>query len=70
MNYNELTRRLSNLGCTFRRTAKGSHEIWWRSERKRYTTIPRHGNKDIKTGTLKKILRDLEIGADEWEQSR
>jgi predicted RNA binding protein YcfA (HicA-like mRNA interferase family) len=56
------------MGCALRRTAKGSHEIWWHPGRKRYTTIPHHGAKDIKTGTLKKILRDLGINAEEWEK--
>lgn len=67
MNYAEVTRRLERLGYEFRRTAKGSHEIWWHPSRKRYTTIPRHGTKDIKIGTLKKILRDLGISSEEWE---
>ncbi len=70
MNYLELTRRLEKLGCEFRRTAKGSHEIWWHPGRKRYTAIPHHGAKDIKAGTLKKILRDLEISPEEWDRLR
>lgn len=67
MNYAELTRRLIDLGFEYRRTGKGSHEIWWHPGRKLYTAIPRHGSKDIKKGTLKKILRDLGIGSDDWE---
>lgn len=68
MNYREVTRRLKQLGCEFRREAKGSHEIWWHPLKKRYTTIPHHGNKDIAQGTLRKILRDLEISKSDWEK--
>jgi len=67
MNYADLTRRLTKLGFEFRRTGKGSHEIWWHPIRKLYTAIPRHGAKDIKKGTLLKILRDLTITHEEWE---
>jgi len=59
MTYGELTRKLRKLGCKFRRKAKGGHEIWWHPGRKLYTTIPRHGRKDITIGTLNKILKDL-----------
>ncbi|MBI4331400.1 MAG: type II toxin-antitoxin system HicA family toxin [Chloroflexi bacterium] len=61
MTYSELTRKLKKLGCEFRRQAKGDHEIWWRPERKLYTSIPHHTNKEIATGTLNAILRDLGI---------
>ena len=61
MNYAELTRKLKKLGCRFRRRAKGSHEIWWHPGRKLYTTIPRHGRKEIATSTLNKILKDLDF---------
>ncbi|MBE0415566.1 MAG: type II toxin-antitoxin system HicA family toxin [Dehalococcoidia bacterium] len=59
MKYSELTRKLTKLGCEFRRQAKGGHEIWWHPGRKRYTTIPHHGAKDIPKGTLAAILTDL-----------
>jgi len=65
MNYADLTRKLQKLGCEFRRQAKGSHELWWHPGRKLYSTIPHHGAKDIKKGTLRKILRDLEISPGE-----
>ncbi|MBI4670430.1 MAG: type II toxin-antitoxin system HicA family toxin [Chloroflexi bacterium] len=68
MTYTELTKRLKQLGCEFKREGKGSHEVWWHPQRRRITTIPHHGNRDIKEGTLRKVLRDLEIGREEWEQ--
>lgn len=61
MTYRVLTKRLRGLGCEYVRAAAGSHEIWWRPENQRFTTIPRHGNRDIPAGTLRAILRDLGI---------
>jgi len=59
MKYGELVRRLRLLGVEFGRQAAGSHEIWWRPATGATTTIPNHGNRDIPTRTLSKILRDL-----------
>jgi predicted RNA binding protein YcfA (HicA-like mRNA interferase family) len=59
--HRELTKHLRRLGCEFVRQAGGSHEIWWRPENRRFTTIPRHGSRDIAEGTLRAILRDLSI---------
>lgn len=69
MTYRVLARKLRRLGCEFVRLAAGSHEIWWRPENKRFTTIPRHGNRDIPAGTLGAILRDLGISRREFEQA-
>ncbi len=60
LTYRQLTTQLQRLGCEFRRQAKGSHEIWWCPEKRRYTTIPRHTG-PIDRGTLRKILQDLDI---------
>jgi len=57
--YSELTRKLRRIGIEFRRQARGSHEIWWDPQRKRYTLIPNHPGADIKKKTLAKILKDL-----------
>lgn len=65
MTYSELTRQLSRLGVVFRRQAKGSHEIWWHPGRKVYTLIPNHRGREIKKGTLAKILRDLGLSEDD-----
>ncbi len=62
MNYRELTAFLRQQGCEFRRRAKGSHEIWWSPEKRLYTTVP-HSQGDLDTGTLKKILKDLDLQA-------
>ncbi len=40
--YREIVQRLKTHGFRFDRQAAGSHEIWFNSETKRYTTIPNH----------------------------
>ena len=59
MTYHILARKLRRLGCELVRQAPGSHEIWWNPENKLFTTMPHRGSKDIPTGTLAAILRDL-----------
>lgn len=63
LTYRELIQILRQQGCEFRREAKGSHEIWWHPAKRLYTTVPKHGG-TIDTGTLRKILRDLDIDPD------
>ncbi len=65
MNYQTLTKKLRRLGCEFVRYGSGSHEIWWNPKRNRFTAIPFHGSKDFKVGTLRAILRKLDITPDE-----
>ncbi|HFE66467.1 MAG TPA: type II toxin-antitoxin system HicA family toxin [Chloroflexi bacterium] len=66
MKYKEVTRRLRSLGCEFKRQADGSHEIWWHPGKRKFTVIPRHGGRDIPKGTLRAILRQLDIDPDEF----
>ena len=54
-------RKLERLGCVFERQGSGSHEIWLNPANGRRTSIPRHGNRDLATGTLHEIRRDLGI---------
>jgi predicted RNA binding protein YcfA (HicA-like mRNA interferase family) len=61
MNYRQLTRRLRQLGCEFVRQAHGSYEVWWNPGNRRFTVIPRHGGRDLPSGTLRVILRQLDI---------
>lgn len=68
MNYRELTRRLRKLGCDFVRQGPGSHEIWWNPIERRFTTIPRHGSKDLPIGTLRAILRDLNVSPEKLKE--
>jgi predicted RNA binding protein YcfA (HicA-like mRNA interferase family) len=38
---------------------RGSHHVVRRGEL--WTTVPVHGNRSLKIGTLRKILRDIEL---------
>ena len=40
--YREIARKLKACGFEFDRQAAGSHEIWFNSKTRRYTTIPNH----------------------------
>ncbi len=69
MTYRELTRKLRRLGCVFDRQAGGSHEIWINPANKQETTVPRHGNRDLATGTVHGIRRDLGISRQEFDRA-
>ncbi|MBU0512891.1 MAG: type II toxin-antitoxin system HicA family toxin [Chloroflexi bacterium] len=66
MKYREAAKRLRKLGCEYIRPGAGSHCIWWNPVLDHYTTIPNWGSRDIKTGTLRRILRDLGISRREF----
>ena len=70
MRYRELTRRLRELGCEYVRSGHGSHRIWWNPQKSLYTTIPDWGSRDLKTGLVRAILRDLDISPNEFYQDR
>jgi predicted RNA binding protein YcfA (HicA-like mRNA interferase family) len=59
MRYSELRRKLRRLGCEPLRQAGGSHEIWWRPETELRAVVPNYAAREIPTGTLRAILRDL-----------
>jgi predicted RNA binding protein YcfA (HicA-like mRNA interferase family) len=63
--YREVIRRLKEFGFEFDRQAAGSHEIWFNPWTKRYTTIPNHSG-DIPEGTLRAILRQAGVDADQF----
>ena len=69
MTYRELTRKLRRLGCAFDRKAGGSHEIWINPANNQETTVPRHGNRDLATGTVHGIRRDLGINREDFDQA-
>lgn len=63
--YRDIIRILKKFGFTFYRQAAGSHEIWFNSETKRFTTIPNHAG-DLPEGTLRAILKQADIDAEEF----
>ena len=66
MTYRQLTRKLRNLGCEFKRQSKGSHEIWHNPRVNRSAVIPRHHG-DLPAGTIRGILKQLEISREELD---
>jgi mRNA interferase HicA len=67
MKYREITKRLKAMGCyEIKRKGKGSHRKWINPVSNKGTVIPEWGNKDLKEGTLKAILKQLEIDPDKW----
>ncbi|TSA16844.1 type II toxin-antitoxin system HicA family toxin [bacterium] len=63
--YREVVSRLRSLGFSFHRHAAGSHEIWYNSSTKRYTTIPNHPG-DLPEGTLRAILKQADVTPEEF----
>jgi len=67
--FRQVVKRLKALGFEFDRQAAGSHEIWYSSATRRYTTIPNHPG-DLPEGTLRAILKQAGVTADEFLQSQ
>jgi predicted RNA binding protein YcfA (HicA-like mRNA interferase family) len=65
--YREVVRKLKKFGFAFDRQAAGSHEIWYNPDSNRYTTLPNHPG-DIPEGTLRAILKQAGIAAEEFIQ--
>jgi mRNA interferase HicA len=58
MNSNELKRWLKKQGCTFEENrGKGSHITVQFKDK--FTVMPMHGSKDLPTGTVEAIKRQL-----------
>jgi len=62
MKYRELAEKLRAIGCQdIERRGGGSHRKWFNPATNRGTTIPDWGQKDLKTGTISAICRQLGI---------
>mgnify|MGYP001643916260 CR=1 FL=1 len=59
MKTNELLKILREAGCEPKRQAKGSHQIWWNPETGKQCTVPIHPSKEVGTGLVKKITKEL-----------
>ena len=59
----ELIRFLERHGFTVLRI-RGSHHFLARGDR--HTTVPVHGNQTLKIGTLRGILRDINMSPEEF----
>lgn len=62
MKYREIKKRLEKLGCNeVPRKKSGSHRIWENPSQQKEASIPDWRGKDLKTGTLRGILKQLGI---------
>jgi predicted RNA binding protein YcfA (HicA-like mRNA interferase family) len=61
----EMVKLLERLGFQVARV-RGSHHFMERGEQR--TSVPVHGNSDLKIGTLRKILRDVGMTPTEFER--
>ena len=69
MTYRELTRKLRRLGCVFVRQARGSHEMRANDRTGATSPIPNHGARDLRQGTLLRILRNLGISREDLDNA-
>jgi predicted RNA binding protein YcfA (HicA-like mRNA interferase family) len=60
----QLIRALERMGFQILRNSPGSHSQYEHADGRR-TTVPVHKGRDIGPGLLRKILRDIDIDADE-----
>ena len=58
MKVSELTRLLKKCGCRFARHG-GGHDVWENPKTGQEADVPRHGPKEIPTGTAQGILKKL-----------
>lgn len=61
----ELVRVLKKAGFVEKRQ-KCSHLTMWRESDKRRATVPIHSGREVLIGTLRGILRDADISADDF----
>ena len=62
----DLIRFLQRRGFTVMRI-RGSHHVL--ASGHHHTTVPVHGNETLKIGTLRSILRDIELSPTEFENA-
>lgn len=58
-NYKQLTKKLKKLGFIIYRQGKGSHTLWIHPQKNTVVPIPNHGGKDIRSGTLRAIIKQI-----------
>ena len=61
----EMVKLLERIGFEIVRI-RGSHHFMERGDQR--TTVPVHGARDLKIGTLRKILRDVDLTPTEFEE--
>lgn len=68
MKYRELAKKLKKLGCIeIPRKSGGSHRKWKNEATGKGTIVPDHGPKDLKIGTVKAVVKQLNLDWEEFE---
>ena len=66
MKYRQFSKKLKSLGCQeIPSRGKGSHRMWLNPNTDQSAVIPYPGRKDLKTGTMRSVIRQLGI---EWRE--
>ena len=65
LEYRKVIKKARKAGFVFRRATGGTHEIWWNESKKKTCVIPHH--KEIKSGTLKSIVKQMGFKEKEFE---
>jgi len=66
MKYREVTKRLKKLGFRFYRPGKGSHELWVRDSDGKVIPVPRYKSKEIRKGTVARIIKEISLTVKEF----
>ena len=65
MKYRDVAAKLTSLGCReIPRTGGGSHRKWTNPATNRSTVVPDWGGKELKLGTVRAVVRQLNL---DWE---
>ena len=54
------------MGFGFKRHGRGSHDIWENSRTGRILVMSYHSGKIVRPGTMKQMLKSLELSAEEF----
>ncbi|MCR4690690.1 MAG: type II toxin-antitoxin system HicA family toxin [Lachnospiraceae bacterium] len=57
MKVSELIKKIKRIGCYITDHGK-EHDEWYSPVTNRYFRVPRHGSKEIATGTANSIMKD------------
>lgn len=70
MRYREIAKKLKSLGCEeIPRKAKGSHRKWKNPVNSLATVVPDWGTKDLKSGTVRSVVKQLGLDWNEFEEA-
>ena len=66
LKYRDVIKKARKAGFTFRRNTGGTHEIWWNEKEKKTCVITHHH--EVKTGTMKNIIRQMGLTEEEFNK--